>query len=76
MILVLNFAAREPDARLVTGQGVPSVSEMRFAWKQKQLLMADLAFALEPAPADKPKAAPPSPHSDRQQGKPEHVRQL
>jgi anti-sigma factor RsiW len=66
VILALNFTAREPDARLVAGQRVPSLSEMRFAWKQKQLLMADLAFALEPAPADKAKLTPPSPHSDRQ----------
>ena len=38
---------------------------MRFALKQKQLLMAELAFTSEPAPADKPKAAPPSPRSER-----------
>jgi anti-sigma factor RsiW len=66
LILVLDLTAREPNSRLVTGQGIPSVSEMRFAWKQKQLLMADLAFALEPAPAGKSSPARPSPHSDRQ----------
>ena len=66
VILALNFTAREPDARLVAGQMVPSMSEMRFAWKQKQLLMADLALALELAPADTAKPAPTSPHSDRQ----------
>jgi anti-sigma factor RsiW len=68
VILALHLAGREPEGRLVTGQGVPSVSEIRFAWKQKQLLMADLAFALEPAPAGKSSPAPPSPHSDRQKG--------
>jgi anti-sigma factor RsiW len=66
VILVLNFTAREPDDRLVAGQRVPSLTELRFAWKQKQILMADLAFAIEPAPADRAKPAPPSPHSDRQ----------
>ncbi len=65
-ILALHLAGRQPEGRFVTGQGVPSVSEIRFAWKQKQLLMADLAFALEPAPAGKSSPAPPSPHSDRQ----------
>jgi anti-sigma factor RsiW len=65
VILALNLAARELDAPLAAGQGVPSASELRFAVKQKQLLMADLAFTSEPAPADKRKAAPPSPRSDR-----------
>jgi hypothetical protein len=64
-IVGLNFAAREPDAPLMAGQQAPSASEMRFALKQKQLLMADLAATSEPAPAEKPKAAPPSPRSDR-----------
>lgn len=65
VILALNLAARELDAPLAAGQGVPSASELRFAVKQKQLLMADLAFTSEPAPADKRKPAPPSPRSDR-----------
>jgi len=66
VILVLDLTAREPNARLVTAQGVPSASEMRFAWKQKQLLMADLAFAPESVPAEKAEPAPPSPQSSRQ----------
>jgi anti-sigma factor RsiW len=66
VILALNFTAREPDARLEARQTVPSLTEMRFAWRQKQLLMADLALALEPAPASKANPAPPSPHSERQ----------
>lgn len=66
VILVLDLTAREPNARLVTGQGVLSASEMRFAWKQKQLLMAELAFAPESGPAEKAEPAPPSPQSGRQ----------
>jgi len=65
VILALNFTAREPDAPFVAGQELPSASEMRFALKQKQLWMADLALTSEPAPAAKPKPAPPSPRSDR-----------
>jgi Putative zinc-finger len=65
VILSLNLTAREPDALLVTGQEVPSPSEMRLVLMRKHLLMADLAFTSEPAPADKRKAAPPSPRSDR-----------
>jgi anti-sigma factor RsiW len=65
VILSLNLTAREPDAPLVTGQAVPSPSEMRLVLKQKHLWMAELAFTSEAAPADKPKAAPPSPRSDR-----------
>jgi anti-sigma factor RsiW len=64
-ILALNFSARELDAPLVAGQDAPSPSEMRLALKQKQLLMAELAVSSEPAPATKPKVAPPSPRSDR-----------
>jgi len=65
VILALNQVAREPDTQLVAGQEVPSASEMRFALKQKQLLLAELAVTFEPAPADKSKATPPSPRSDR-----------
>ena len=65
VILTLNFAAREPVAPLVAGERLPPASEVRFALKQKQLLMADLAALAEPAPAEKAKVAPPSPRSDR-----------
>jgi anti-sigma factor RsiW len=65
VILVLNGTAREPDAPVVAGKQLPPVAEVRFAVEQKHLLMADLAFTTETAPADKPKAAPPSPRSDR-----------
>ena len=65
VILALNLTAREPDAPLVAGQEAPSAFEMRFALEQKHLLMAELALTSEPAPADKPKPARPSPHSER-----------
>ena len=65
VILVLNLAEREPEAPLVAGQEVPSASEMRLALEQKYLLMSELAFTSDPAPADKPKTARPSPHSER-----------
>ncbi|MCX6928794.1 MAG: zf-HC2 domain-containing protein [Verrucomicrobia bacterium] len=65
VILVLNLAAREPAAPLLAGQEVPSVSELRLALAQKHMLMAELALTPEPAPANKAKPAPPSPHSER-----------
>jgi hypothetical protein len=68
VILLLDFTAREPDTTLVAGQRVPTPSEMRLAWKQKEQLMAELAVTIEPAPADKPKPAPPKPRSDRRNG--------
>jgi anti-sigma factor RsiW len=66
-ILVLNFTAREPVTPLLAGQEVPSVSEMRSAWKQKQVLMAELAVLSEPAPADKVKRVAPGPRSEGHQ---------
>ena len=65
VILMLNLAEREPEAPLVAGQEVPSASEMRLALEQKYLLMSELALTSEPSPADKPKPARPSPHSER-----------
>ena len=65
VILVLHLSAREPDVPLVAGQEVPSASEMRLALEHQHLLMAELALTSEPAAADKPKAAPVSPRSDR-----------
>ena len=65
VILVLDCTAREPETTLVAGRGVPTVSEMRLAWKQKEQMMAELAITTEPAPADKPKPAPLGPRSDR-----------
>jgi len=64
-ILVLNFAAREPGAPLLARAKVPSPSEVRLAWEQKQMMMADLAGMSESAPPAKLKAAPPRPHSER-----------
>ena len=65
VILGLSFVAREPDVPVVAGKQLPPAGEVRFAVEQKHLLMADLAFTTEPDTADKPKAAPPSPRSDR-----------
>jgi anti-sigma factor RsiW len=68
VILALNVAARETETPLVGVVRVPPPSEVRFAVQQKQLLLADLAGLSEPAPADKPKAAPASPRSERHNG--------
>ena len=65
VILGLNSAAPEPAPPLVAGQGAPPASEVRFALKQKYLLMAGLAFTPEAAETEKPKTALPSPRSDR-----------
>jgi len=65
LILALNFTDREPDASFAAGREMPSASDIRFALKQQQLLMAELAATSEPAPADKPKTARPGPRSDR-----------
>jgi len=65
VILTLNFAAREPEAALAAGKQLPPAAEVRFAVKQKQLMMADLVPLAESAPADKAKTVPTSPRSDR-----------
>lgn len=65
IILALNFAAREPAAPLTARKQMPPASEVRFAVRQKQLLMTDLAALSEPVAADKAKAVPPTPRSDR-----------
>jgi len=67
VILALNFTDREPDVSFAAGREMPAASEIRFALKQQQLLMAELAATFEPAPADKPKTARPGPRSDRRQ---------
>ena len=68
VILVLNLAEREPEAPLMSGQEMPSASEMRLALEQNYLLMSELDLSPKPAPADKPKPARPSPHSERRNG--------
>ena len=65
VILALNFTAREAEPPIVAGKRLPSASEVFLAVKQKQLLMAELTFTSESTPAGRPKAAPPSPRSDR-----------
>ena len=63
MILALNSTARETISPVVAGQDLPSASQMRLALKQKDLLLAELAPA--PEPAAKPNPAAASPRSDR-----------
>jgi anti-sigma factor RsiW len=65
VILVLNGSAREPGASVLSANRLPPIAEVRLAVEQKYLLMADLAFLAEPAPAGQPQAAPPGPRSDR-----------
>ena len=76
VILALNFAAREPDAPLVAGQRVPSASEMRFALKQKQLLMAELAARARTGSGGQAEAGSAESAQRPAQRNPEHVRQL
>lgn len=65
LILTLNFTARESEGPLLAAPNAPSASEMRFALRQKSLLMAQLAATSEPAAADKPKGAARGPRADR-----------
>ncbi len=65
VIVVLNLAARETDAPLVAGKALPPAAEVRYAVRQKQLLMADLAALSEPTQANPVKSPPPSPRSER-----------
>lgn len=65
VILVLNLAAREAEPPLVAAKRLPPASEVRSAVRQKQLLMAELAFISESTPANKSKTALPGPRSDR-----------
>jgi anti-sigma factor RsiW len=65
VILALNLATRETGNMPLTQQAAPSASEMRFALKQKQLLLSELAATTEASPAAKMRTAPPSPRSQR-----------
>jgi anti-sigma factor RsiW len=65
VILGLNSAAPESVPPSVAGQEAPSASEVRFALKQKYLLMAGLALTSEAVETEKPKTAPSTPRSDR-----------
>jgi hypothetical protein len=64
LILTMNFTARETDAPL-PGANQPSASEMRFALRQKRLLLAELSATPKPDVADKAKATRPGRRSDR-----------
>ena len=65
VIAVVNFTARDPASPQMANRAMPSDAEIRSAWQQKQQMIAELAMTSEPAPAPKPKAAPPGPRSDR-----------
>lgn len=65
VILALNLTARETAGPRLADKQLPRSSEVRFAVKQKRLLMADLTAVAEPAPAEKTRGAPLSPRSDR-----------
>jgi anti-sigma factor RsiW len=67
VILALNFTADENVAGPIVRKDAPTASAIRFALKQRQLLMAEFPAASELAPADKPKTTRPSPRSDRRQ---------
>jgi putative zinc finger protein len=67
VILTLNLATRETEMIPVARQATPSASEMRFALKQKQLLLAELAVTAEAAGPGKGKAAAPRPRSQKQE---------
>lgn len=65
LILFMNLATRNAEQMPVAQQAGPSTSEMRFALKQKQLLMAELAVLAETASQSKGKSAMPRPRSQR-----------
>ncbi len=67
LILVLNLAARENESMPLARQPTPSVSQLRFALRQKQSLLVELAVAAEASASGKAKAAAPSPRSQRQE---------
>jgi anti-sigma factor RsiW len=64
-ILALNFTEREPQAKLAAPQKAPSVSEMRFARRQRERLMVELVVPSETASVDRPRPASPRPRSDK-----------
>lgn len=64
-ILLLNATARQTDAMPTVRQPAPSTSEVRFALKQKQLLMVGLAMPTETSSAGRSKTAPPGPRTQR-----------
>jgi len=59
IILVLNLGARDSDLSPVARAEPPSVSQMRFAFKQKQWLLAQLAMPSESPRQDQVGAAGP-----------------
>ncbi len=68
VILALDLSAREPQALRMAGNQLPPAADVRFAVKQRELLMADLVVLSEPAPAAKTEPVRPSPRSERPEG--------
>jgi hypothetical protein len=67
LILFLNLETRQTERMPVPREATPSATEMRFALKQRQSMMAELAVAAESATATKMKTAMPRPRSQRQE---------
>jgi len=67
-ILVLNLTAPSPDPLPIAHQAAPSQSEMRFALKQKQLLLTELAVPVEASSTEKIKPGLPRPRTQRAEG--------
>jgi hypothetical protein len=64
-ILLLNATARQTDAMPTARQPAPSTSEIRFALRQKQVLMVELAIPSENSSVGQSKVAAPGPRSQR-----------
>jgi anti-sigma factor RsiW len=65
-ILCLNTAAKESSTPVLARQRAPSTSELRFALKQRERLMADLTFFVtDQSVPNKTKASSPGPRSER-----------
>jgi len=67
LILFLNLETRDSETTPVARAEAPSTSEMRFALKQKQLLVAELSIAAETSSPVKVKTPMPRPRSQRQE---------
>jgi hypothetical protein len=65
VILMLNTTARETDQAAGTRRPAPSTLDLRFALKQKQLWMVELAAPSGATSASSSKMAPVGPRSER-----------
>lgn len=67
LVLFLNLETRDSETMPVAQAAAPSTSEMRFALKQKQLLVAELSIAAETSSPVKVKSSMARPRSQRQE---------